>query len=168
MEYTLWEHLNKRFTRITFGLNPYSNGIYSMSVWKHLWSKWRYAVLILILMEYTLWVYENIHPRLQAVGVLILILMEYTLWAEWLVSYPVSCYASLNPYSNGIYSMRSLAAQTRRKAFGLNPYSNGIYSMSNQESSINQKRKASLNPYSNGICSMRFYTDTVDGNAVKS
>ena len=64
--------------------------------------------------------------------------------------------------------MRSLAAQTRRKAFGLNPYSNGIYSMSNQESSINQKRKASLNPYSNGICSMRFYTDTVDGNAVKS
>ena len=37
----------------------------------------------------------------------------------------------LNPYSNGIYSMRiGKAVPLAHKKRGLNPYSNGIYSMS--------------------------------------
>ena len=38
--------------------------------------------------------------------------------------------AGLNPYSNGIYSMRVITATcSTLLSSGLNPYSNGIYSM---------------------------------------
>ena len=37
---------------------------------------------------------------------------------------------SLNPYSNGIYSMRHQPYHYHSRLCGLNPYSNGIYSMS--------------------------------------
>ncbi len=43
------------------------------------------------------------------------------------------CFDCLNPYSNGIYSMRGeLVSRVRVEFDGLNPYSNGIYSMRHQ------------------------------------
>ena len=38
---------------------------------------------------------------------------------------------------------------------GLNPYSNGICSMRTVQLELNLNISKSLNPYSNGICSMR-------------
>ncbi len=43
---------------------------------------------------------------------------------------------SLNPYSNGIYSMRERTKPSTTTSGGLNPYSNGIYSMSSNEDGL--------------------------------
>ena len=61
------------------GLNPYSNGTYSMMI--ESWDGKQYypSVLILILMEHTLWSSDTMLQALNN-AVLILILMEHTLW----------------------------------------------------------------------------------------
>ena len=83
-------------------LNPCSNGIWSLTI-----AKMFYAtvprVLILVLMEYGLW--------LNTRGVL------------WLDSY------RLNPCSNGIWSLTNVIEDIRRSYKSLNPCSNGIWSL---------------------------------------
>ena len=58
-------------------------------------------------MEYALWAWE-IRGRVHELGVLILILMEYALWV-WQAMEQLHIVLRLNPYSNGICSMRQLA-----------------------------------------------------------
>ena len=61
----------------------------------------------------------------------------------------------LNPYSNGICSLRKASGRTMtEKNIRLNPYSNGICSLSLEFKTM-AKAKFGLNPYSNGICSLR-------------
>ena len=151
MEYTLWDPSFAIF-RTKDGLNPYSNGIYSMSLRDH-----------------------NSVGRVP--HVLILILMEYTLWVN-AINAENAKNASLNPYSNGIYSMSSAARVITSARKSLNPYSNGIYSMRSWRKCLittglvlililmeytlweslvllMKMNAISLNPYSNGIYSMR-------------
>ena len=83
MEYALWVGKEQgRNARIIFSLNPYSNGICSLRWWGYrpLWLQEDY-VLILILMEYALWDIKEVIAAAKAAG-------------------------SLNPYSNGICSLR--------------------------------------------------------------
>ena len=84
-------------------LNPYSNGRYSLSD-NNFRGTWKTAdVLILILMEDTLWV--SVYSLQSCdVEVLILILMEDTLWVMKKVNIK-EITESLNPYSNGRYSL---------------------------------------------------------------
>ena len=106
MEYGLW--------RIDFGgrpcrhrscLNPCFDGIWSLTVWPS-WSSWqaRACVLILVLMEYGLWLLFKQMECADSVYVLILVLMEYGLWLikrmeEW------NMFQSLNPCFDGIWSL---------------------------------------------------------------
>ena len=84
-------------------LNPYSNGRYSMGFLKELMRALG-IVLILILMEDTLWAKKYVNVKNISSLVLILILMEDTLWVLLVL---IEHWASsrLNPYSNGRYSM---------------------------------------------------------------
>ena len=83
-------------------LNPCCNGIYSMSRYgKEKRSNWA-VVLILVVMEYTQWVFISLFSII-AQFVLILVVMEYTQWeCEYSSSRELYC---LNPCCNGIYSM---------------------------------------------------------------
>ena len=131
MEYALWE-VWKTFLKLNKNrcLNPYSNGICSISGHGGGRSFDPDSVLILILMEYTLWGPAAWHQVLWWHLVLILILMEYTLWVFVSLMLIIRLSGSLNPYSNGIYSMRWTTSSWPCCALCLNPYSNGIYSMS--------------------------------------
>ena len=62
----------------------------------------------------------------------------------------------LNPYSNGICSMRfdNYVYNFSNSTDSLNPYSNGICSMRCRKVEKDTKVKSRLKPYSNGICSM--------------
>ena len=110
-------------------LNPYSNGIYSMRnviTMKEIIT-W---VLILILLEDTLWAATYLHYVLDWYYVLILILLEDTLW-EFIQPPKNNVTFCLNPYSIGRYSMSIdgfMSFSERQR--GLNPYSIGRYSMS--------------------------------------
>ena len=69
---------NTRYIRPD-GLNPYSIGRYSLRL-KTLWLQKQQKVLILILLEDTLWDYINFTILIKFFIVLILILLEDTLW----------------------------------------------------------------------------------------
>ena len=79
MEYGLW----LGFVIETFwgyeGLNPCSNGIWSLTTRNFFKANALLRVLILVLMEYGLWQIDNPEEEIQAL-VLILVLMEYGLW----------------------------------------------------------------------------------------
>ena len=60
-------------------LNPCCNGIYSMSVMQ-IANNFSERVLILVVMEYTQWVYELLWRYSESTCVLILVVMEYTQW----------------------------------------------------------------------------------------
>ena len=46
----------------------------------------------------------------------------------------MSTYVCLNPYSNGIYNLTTVAGvQLKQGALRLNPYSNGIYNLTLKE-----------------------------------
>ena len=135
-------------------------------------------VLILILMEDSLWVLLHKVWR-SDLHVLILILLEDTLWGVQNLFKVALLRNSLNPYSNGRYSMGALCLLWHKFPLdSLNPYSNGRYSMrhlchhhsvrgllvlililmedtlwvqTSQEIRVSQ---AGLNPYSNGRYSM--------------
>ena len=109
-------------------------------------------VLILIILEVTLWEQEKIHPLRSTV--LILIILEVTLWAHlpfrqhyrpeslnpyYTGSYSMSCWRrlticanwrGLNPYYTGSYSMRHVIFEELKENTCLNPYYTGSYSMS--------------------------------------
>ena len=86
----------------SFGLNPCSNGIWSLTEAVRI-PQGRRWVLILVLMEYGLW-QEELDRWQRVWAVLILVLMEYGLWrgkqraaVMWMLR--------LNPCSNGIWSL---------------------------------------------------------------
>ncbi len=122
----LYEHVRAQAAWRTCSLNPYSNGICSMSLWSQA-SVRNYQVLILILMEYALWGADG---RADGAG---------------------GC--GLNPYSNGICSMSSETTKSNIYKECLNPYSTGICSMRWAIHGFG-KEHGGLNPYSTGICSM--------------
>ena len=78
-------------------------------------------------MEYTQWE-GGCGINIIAFAVLILVVMEYTQWGRNYFGY--TAYKGLNPCCNGIYSMRMWTLFHKRIMFGLNPCCNGIYSMS--------------------------------------
>ena len=105
-------------------LNPYSIGRYSVSSSPQMRPPRGGKVLILILLEDTLWV------KLLAVA--------------WRRS------RCLNPYSIGRYSVRVNLPFHIHLIYGLNPYSIGRYSVSVYGFGEMQKLFTSLNPYSIG------------------
>ena len=60
---------------------------------------------------------------------------------------------SLNPCSNGIWSLTSVRATLLGRYYGLNPCSNGIWSLTLRRSTLTG-RSVCLNPCSNGIWSL--------------
>ena len=126
MEYGLWLTAVRLTSLSRAGLNPCSNGIWSLTIF-FFWSEESRSVLILVLMEYGLWhewrtrgIWKiGLNPCSNGIwsltrifilqypdtsNVLILVLMEYGLWR-----YP-SCFSvasrySLTPCSNGIWSL---------------------------------------------------------------
>ena len=115
---------------ITFSLNPYYTGSYSM---------------------------RNIIPfdTRKSLQVLILIILEVTLWDIAKPKDKEKILLSLNPYYTGSYSMRVSEIMTVEEVKGLNPYYTGSYPMSSIATSlyINYRR---LNPYYTGSYSMSF------------
>ena len=154
MEYALWEKEREVYDNNNDGLNPYSNGICSVrTAWSaSMWSL-QFKVLILILMEYALW--EQL--KLDEKGV---------------------AHGCLNPYSNGICSVRGqkcwgYSKNTRVLILILMEYAlwvdESLLAMCEKASRVlililmeyalwecfykNSPDYGCLNPYSNGICS---------------
>ena len=107
------------------GLNPCSNGRYSLSK-AGAKSVKNLKVLILVLMEDTLWDFSVTGYICKDAEVLILVLMEDTLWVETLVDRLRK--GSLNPCSNGRYSLSHYLPDMKFIP-SLNPCSNGRYSL---------------------------------------
>ena len=85
--------------------------------------------------------------------VLILVLMEYALWLM-LSNMTASIWVCLNPCSNGICSLTIyFMIHFPVCPVSLNPCSNGICSLTSITTAAH-KIKNSLNPCSNGICSL--------------
>ena len=139
--------------------------------------KFSATVLILVLMEYALWLEEKM-CSLEKAKVLILVLMEYALWPKQSLKNS-SVFHRLNPCSNGICSLTSSAqrklqynsrvlilvlmeyALWQQQAISgmlvqmsLNPCSNGICSLTVWKGVGQPIRWRRLNPCSNGICSL--------------
>ena len=150
MEYGLWPAPRSMRSLTRICLNPCSNGIWSLTK-QRLWSSRDSPVLILVLMEYGLWrrlaypdwlpdyvlilvlmeygLWQSVSPPSQGLGsVLILVLMEYGLWPQYQLP-PVTGGASLNPCSNGIWSLTDTGVIIPSPEPGLNPCSNGIWSL---------------------------------------
>ena len=108
-------------------LNPCSNGIWSLTLSK-VHYHFRYIVLILVLMEYGLWLPSQLTQQLSGGG--------------------------LNPCSNGIWSLTHQSyCPWYRLQYSLNPCSNGIWSLTGLAIAI-VPVPGSLNPCSNGIWSL--------------
>ena len=104
--------------------------------------------------------YQGSNPH-----VLILVLMEYGLWL-----FDVGCKLTtdlgLNPCSNGIWSLTTLSPTSNWKSGRLNPCSNGIWSLT-EMSKAQASAIAGLNPCSNGIWSLtKFNWFWYSGNRV--
>ena len=102
MEYGLWQWCSFPTRRLLMGLNPCSNGIWSLTSYKNGGIMGR-EVLILVLMEYGLWPHGSEKMK-NPNRVLILVLMEYGLWLSPIGSF-VILKVCLNPCSNGIWSL---------------------------------------------------------------
>ena len=101
----IWSLTDKEVSMfgIWLGLNPCSNGICSLTEGWQLVRISGLLVLILVLMEYGLWLlYQRRQPTENSV--LILVLMEYGLWRPEVLAGGVRK-VSLNPCSNGIWSL---------------------------------------------------------------
>ena len=104
-------------------------------------------------MEDTLWGYWYWRYR-KLYGVLILVLMEDTLWEKNWSSKRTSW--SLNPCFNGRYSLRQIWKVGDEYCICLNPCFNGRYSLSNGLTKITPG--LGLNPCFNGRYSLRVKT----------
>ncbi len=145
-------------------------------------------VLILVLMEYALWLEPLKNNKFGDIVVLILVLMEYALWhfKKKLQSWNKT--RSLNPCSNGICSLtihppplptggggvlilvlmeyalwpRSSRSNIYSLHHRLNPCSNGICSLTIEPQCQSLFTFFSLNPCSNGICSLTSHITGVE------
>ena len=138
MEYGLWLVASGFKVEPIPSLNPCSNGIWSLTekfdaaiticqslnacsngIWSLTRLLWRQPglriVLILVLMEYGLWLSLIRVDRLFS-GVLILVLMEYGLW-RFGEERPPQGSESLNPCSNGIWSLTCLGITGRAQTY---------------------------------------------------
>ena len=88
---------------MSLSLNPYYTGSYSMSKTTTDNGRHNRKVLILIILEVTLWVVRLLLDR-PDFEVLILIILEVTLWDQVSSSLLVVT-SGLNPYYTGSYSM---------------------------------------------------------------
>ena len=94
--------------------------------------------------------------RANANNVLILIILEVTLWGPIKKSTKWMIFHCLNPYYTGSYSMRQAKISLIRISWNsLNPYYTGSYSMSSQDFDQQLKCINGLNPYYTGSYSMR-------------
>ena len=75
---------------VCWSLNPYYIGSYSMSLLKTSSNDSFFRVLILIILEVTLWD-RLVFSKWQACGVLILIILEVTLWGDKRYAQILSC-----------------------------------------------------------------------------
>ena len=90
--------------------------------------------------------------QISPLTVLILVLMEYGLWLEIIDHLNQEC--GLNPCSNGIWSLTTVVEDELKDATSrLNPCSNGIWSLTLMQLTL-MKNVRSLNPCSNGIWSL--------------
>ena len=127
MEYGLWPLQGSPVIgACSLCLNPCSNGIWSLTEEPASMFA-RDGVLILVLMEYGLW-RRCCSPGTPTSQVLILVLMEYGLW-RCLSNSHASALASLNPCSNGIWSLTYSSYRFEGFTDSLNPCSNGIWSL---------------------------------------
>ena len=126
MEYGLWRIQHRLYGGGVMGLNPCSNGIWSLTRY-YSWSTSGRWVLILVLMEYGLW-HLGENGEIIVDGVLILVLMEYGLWHLPLKNAPPKD-KCLNPCSNGIWSLTRNEVWDEEGLYRLNPCSNGIWSL---------------------------------------
>ena len=136
MEYGLWLSALHGSREDVFGLNPCSNGIWSLTKGGAR-NRCLQQVLILVLMEYGLWLFD-VNFTAEDYNVLILVLMEYGLWHDdavitdcllivlilvlmeyglWplngrLMALMMFC---LNPCSNGIWSLTRRTSWTQRR-----------------------------------------------------
>ena len=110
-------------------LNPYSIGRYSLRRFTQSRKSLKFTVLILILLEDTLWGCSGTWRTVR---------VPYRLNPYSIGRYSLSnnCaiksifYSCLNPYSIGRYSLRRRKRSSRISWTGLNPYSIGRYSLS--------------------------------------
>ena len=92
--------------------------------------------------------------------------MEYDLRGIVRLAYQLDN-ASLNPYSNGIWSTSIHQCIVNHKSTScLNPYSNGIWSTRRMCWMRTATRLLSLNPYSNGIWSTRYRYNSFSINII--
>ena len=157
---------SKRYDWHIDSLNPCSNGICSLTNVKVLADSIRGWVLILVLMEYALWLFLNTINHAWN-KVLILVLMEYALWLK-------NVYEGLrNSIEVLILVLMEYALWPRFLRLGsphhivlilvLMEYAlwrRAIHWLARQE-------RQSLNPCSNGICSLTIKVYGVDENGNK-
>ena len=109
-----------------YSLNPCSNGIWSLTVFrpgKHLVS------VCLNPCSNGIWsLTGTCHRAGVPEAVLILVLMEYGLWLNFSWAFN-ELLKSLNPCSNGIWSLTIMVSYYVHGFTGLNPCSNGIWSL---------------------------------------
>ena len=103
MEYGLWQARKSTIVFVPPGLNPCSNGIWSLTP-------------------------QSTPSTFIGKIVLILVLMEYGLWLIYCATIIFSS-ISLNPCSNGIWSLTLIGITKWKIKICLNPCSNGIWSL---------------------------------------
>ena len=116
-------------------LNPCSNGIWSLTEQGTCARLVRVHVLILVLMEYGLWLTDTC-IEFAYNEVLILVLMEYGLWLCTGLIDKLFAKDSLNPCSNGIWSLTTSGSLIIVQPERLNPCSNGIWSLTSYRREI--------------------------------
>ena len=153
MEYGLWQISAQLSGSLIIGLNPCSNGIWSLTIYACVQSTTNSSVLILVLMEYGLWHWNvSSKSQLQCLNpcsngiwsltpswcclchfqqVLILVLMEYGLWLKKGNLIPANAMVLI------LVLMEYGLWPTPRELFWglrvrLNPCSNGIWSLTSK------------------------------------
>ena len=113
---------------LLYSLNPCFTGIYSLrQLWKPSCVRyWR--VLILVLLEYTLWAFVNVLQMRNISGLNPCFTGIYSL-SPLGISVGNTYTICLNPCFTGIYSLRTVAREQQLIAMCLNPCFIGIYSL---------------------------------------
>ena len=136
--------------RSSHGLNPCSNGIWSLTSSPTLLKNY---MIGLNPCSNGIWSLTRIGFTAQASRlVLILVLMEYGLWPSARLLYRQPLWR-LNPCSNGIWSLTCMIGLMILIESSLNPCSNGIWSLT-ATGKLASVPLVCLNPCSNGIWSL--------------
>ena len=143
VDYTLWQIETARFILDIDGLNPCSGGLYSLTLFECEFDNQRFTamlplgtmltegaaivVLILVLVDYTLWRFRQARCLRSELPVLILVLVDYTLWPSgYLLSVSLQRVLILVLVDYTLWP-RATARATGSRC--LNPCSGGLYSL---------------------------------------